>query len=58
MLSNLRVVLFFVYSIVESFEKVFMRHLTMGYVIIYCTNINPNVLDKIANYIEFRVVKG
>ncbi len=58
MLLDLRVVLFFVCTIVESFEKVFMRRPTVGCVIIYRTTIIPNALDKMANYIEFRVVEG
>ncbi len=35
-----------------------MHRLTMGCVIIYCTTIIPNALDKVANYMEFRVVEG
>ncbi len=57
-LLDLQVVLFFVCLIVESFEKVFMRCLAVGCVIIYRTIIIPNVLDKVANCMEFRVVKG
>ncbi len=58
MLPDLRVELFFVCPIVESFEKIFMRHLAVGYVIIYRTTIIPNALDKVANCMEFRVVEG
>ena len=58
MLPNLRVVLFFVCSVVESFKKVFMRHLAMGSIVVYRTTIIPNTLDKVANCMELRVVKG
>ncbi len=58
MLPDLQVVLFFVRPIVESFEKVFMRRLAVGYVIIYCTTIIPNALDKVANRMELRIVEG
>ena len=58
MLPDLQVILFFDCPIVENFEKVFMRCLTLGYVIIYCTTVILNALDKVANYIEFRVVEG
>ena len=58
MLPDLQIVLFFVCPIVKRFEKVFMRRLAMNYVIIYCTTIISNALDKVANCIEFRVVEG
>ena len=57
-LSDLQVVLFFVCFIVESFVKVFMHCLIVGCIIIYCTILILNILDKMANYIEFRVVEG
>ncbi len=58
MLPDLQVVLFFVFPIVESFEKIFMQRLAVGCVIIYRTTIILNTLDKVANYMEFRVVEG
>lgn len=57
MLSDLQVILLFVYYIVKTFKKVFMHCLTVSCIIIYCTSIILNKLDKIANYMEFRVVK-
>ena len=58
MLPNLQVVLFFVFPIVESFEKVFMCRFTIDCVIIYYTTIILNTLNKVANYIKCRVVEG
>ena len=58
MLLDLRVVLFFVYFIVKSFEKIFMHRFAISCVIIYRTTIISNALDKITNCIEFRVVEG
>ncbi len=58
MLPDLRVVFFFVRLIIESFDKIFIRRLAVGCIIIYCTTIIPNALDKVANCIEFRVVEG
>ena len=57
-LSNLQVVLFFICPIVKSFKKIFMRRLAIGSIIVYCTTIIPNTLDKVANCMELRVVKG
>ncbi len=58
MLPDLQLKLIFVCPIIESFEKIFMHHHTISCVIIYCITIIPNTLDKMANYIEFRVVKS
>ena len=58
MLPDLQVILFFVCFIIESFEKVFMCYFTMSYDIIYRITIILNTLDKMANYIEFMIVKG
>ncbi len=58
MLSNLRVVLLFVRPIVECFKKVFMRRLTMSSIVVYRTTIISNTLNKVANCIELRIVKG
>ncbi len=58
MLPDLEVVLFFDCAIIESFEKVFMHRLAMGCIIIYHTTIIPNALDKVTNYMKFKVVGG
>ncbi len=58
MLPDLQVILFFVYPIVESFEKIFIHRLTVDCIIIYRTTIIPNALDKVANCMEFKVVKS
>ncbi len=57
-LLDLRVVLFFVCFIIESFEKVFIHSLIMGYVILYHITKISNILDKVANCIEFRIVES
>ena len=58
MLPNLRVILFLVCPVVKSFKKVFMHYLTMDSIIVYRTTIISDTPDKVANCIEFRVVKG
>ena len=58
MLSNLQGVFLFVCPIVERFKKVFMRHLAMGSIVIYCITIIPNTLNKVVNCIKLRVVEG
>ena len=58
MLPNLQVVLFFVCPIVESFKKLLMRCLPMGSIVVYCTIIILNIVNKMANCMELRVVKG
>ena len=58
MLPDLRVILFFVYPIIESFEKVFICCLAVGYIIIYRTTIILNALDKITNCIELKIVES
>ncbi len=57
MLSNLRIVLLFVYPIVERFKKVFIRRLAIGSIVVYRTTIIPNTLNKVADCMELRVVK-
>ena len=57
-LPDLQIILFFVFFIIENFEKVFIYHLAMSYVIIYHITIILNILDKVANCIEFRIVEG
>ena len=58
MLPNLRLVLFFVRPVVESFKKVLIRYLAMGSIVVYCITIIPNTLNIVADYIELRVVKS
>ena len=57
-LPNFQVVLLFIYPDIESFKKVFMRHLVIGGIVIYCTTIIPNTLDKVAYCIKLKVVKA
>ena len=57
-LSNLRVVFLFVCLIIECFKKVFMRCLAMGSIVVYRITIIPNTLNKMANCMELKVVKG
>ena len=57
-LPNLQVVLFFVRLIVKNLKKIFMHRLAMGSIIVYYTTIILNILDKVANCMELRVVKG
>ena len=57
MLLNLQFVFFFVCLVVESFKKVLMRHLGIRSIEIYYTTIISNIVKKLVNYIEFRVVK-
>ena len=57
-LPDLQVVLFFVCLFIKNFKKVFMRRLTMGSIIVYCTTIIPNILNKVANYMELRIVES
>ena len=56
-LPNLRLVLFIICFVIENFKKVLMRHLTMGSIVVYCTTIIPNTLNKVANCIELRAVE-
>ena len=35
-----------------------MRRLAMGIIVVDCTIIISNTLEKVANYMELRVVKG
>ena len=56
-LPNLRLVPFFIYSIIKSFKIVFMHHLAINSIVIYHTTIILNILNKVADYIELRIVK-
>ena len=58
MLSNLQIVFFFVFPIVERFKKVFMHRFVIGSIVVYRTIIIPNTLKKVVNYIKLRVVKS
>lgn len=58
MLSNLRVVLLFICPIIESFNKVFIRHLPIDSIVVYCTTIIANTPDKIAHCMQLGVVKN
>ena len=56
-LSNLRVVLFFVYFIVKNSKNVFICRLAISNIVVYRTIIILNILNKVVNYIKLRVVK-
>ena len=56
-LLNLQLELFFIYFIVKSFKKVLIYCLTMGSIIVYCTTIILNILNKVADCMELRVVE-
>lgn len=49
---------FLVCLIVESFKKVLICHLVIGSIVVYRIPIIPNILNKVVNYVELRVVKG
>ncbi len=57
MLPNLRLVLFFIRPIIESFKKVLMGRLAMGSIIVYHTTIILNLLNTVADCMKLRVVK-
>lgn len=57
-LPNLQVILFLMIFDVKSFQKVFMCRLAIGCIIIYCTTIILNILEKIVHYMELKVVKS
>ena len=57
-LSNLRVILLFVCPIIECFKKIFMRRFAIGSIVVYHITIILNTLNKMANCMELRVVKG
>ena len=58
MRPNLQFVLIFVHPVVETFQKVLIRPLVMGNIVVYHTTIILNALNKVADCIELRVVKG
>ena len=57
-LPNLQLVFFFVCLIIESFKKILIRRLAIGSIVVYCTIIILNILNKTADCIELRVIKG
>lgn len=57
MLQNMQIVLFFGF-IVERFKKVFMCHFGMSSIVVYYTTIIPKILNKVAHFMEFKIVKG
>lgn len=57
MLPNLRVVLIFICLVVKRFTKVFICRLAMGSTVVYCTTIISNILNKVVNHMELRIVK-
>ena len=58
MLPNLQLIVFFIHFIIENFEKVFIYYLIINNIIVYCIIIIPNILNKLADWIKFRVVKS
>lgn len=57
MLLNLQVVLFFVHLVVKIFKKVLRCRLVIGRNVVYCITIIANILKKVADCIELRIVK-
>ncbi len=57
-LPNLQIVHFFVCPIIESFKKILICRLAMSSIVVYCTIIIPNILNKMADCIELRIVKS
>ena len=55
-LTDLQVIFFFIYFVIKNFEKVFICHHAVGYIIIYCNTIISNTLDKMASIIELKIV--
>ena len=57
MLTNLRLVLFFVCSIIKNFNKVLIHRLSMGSIVVYYPTIITKILNTEAHCMELRVVK-
>ena len=57
MLSNLQLVLFFDYLIIESLKEVLIRLFVMGNIVVYHIIIIPNALNKMVNYLKLKVAK-
>ena len=58
MMPNLQIILFFVSLVIKCFKKIFIHYLAIGNIIVYYTPIIPNISNKVANYIKFRVVRS
>lgn len=58
MLPNLQVVFLLVCPVVERFNKVYMRRFVIGSIVVHRITIISNILKKVANCMEIRVVKG
>lgn len=54
--SYLRVVLFFVCSVVESFKKILMHRLIIGSIIVYHITIIPHTPNKMTDSIKLEIV--
>lgn len=48
---------FFFNFIIKSFKKIFINYFIIGYIIIYTTIRILNIMDKVDNSMEFRMVK-
>ena len=57
-LPNLQLILFFIYFVIKSFKKVFICCLAIGSIIVYHTIIISNILNKVADCIELKVVEA
>lgn len=58
MLPYLGLILFFLYLVLDCFKKVLLRRPIIDSIVVYYIIIISNTLNKVANYIELRVVKG
>lgn len=58
MFSNLQLILFFVYLVVEGFKNVFICRLDMGNIVVYCIIIISNRSNNVANCMELGKVEG
>lgn len=57
MLSNLQFVLFFIYSIIKYFKKLFIYCFAINSIVVYYITIISNILNKIAIFIKLEIVK-
>lgn len=58
MLQNLQLIFFLINSFIKRFKKVFMGYFTMYYIIVYCSVIIINALEKIGHSVEFWIFKS
>lgn len=56
MLLTLRVICLINYLVIKSFEKEFMHHLVMSYIVVYYIIIISYILDKIAKCIKLDII--